>query len=539
MTEKLVLIFKSLVATLLLGSLPVFANKADLEPLIANVNIWDADFDNYSEKFSYLEWKEITPYKTGFLVESDPTKEMIFWGQPVYQVKLNLSQDKKLIQSLHFVVSDQKLNQMADDEFSKVVIRWKNLVSKKLSKESKSMPKMQIGDDYYSRLAWDGPQSIVVLAVIENNGSKRIELIYRERKYGMAMLRRSGKQPELEFNDEPSPAGETRKLTAQEKSIMGLASKASLQKALSIEDNFDAEWPKLVKTSSPDIMIIKEDDEAGEFIYHSPNYEFISDVKLSQNVIKNFSTLFEATRLYCQQMPLSLVKAHIPDGEMKFKILLFGNRQDYLKNGGPQSSAGVYYPNTGTILVPLSSLGVKKVGSGFMFDYKSSNKALPHEITHQLTNTEYLSAGARGWFSEGLAEYVAMTAYRSGKFMVNANLKDIRASVTEGSKKDGKGRYLGDEFTAPDLKNFMMMDYKEFVINANLNYGLGALLTYYFLHMDGEGERKRINAFLVSLNEGKKGEEAIKMLLDGRSYDELEADIAKAWRARGVKINFK
>lgn len=401
------------------------------------------------------------------------------------------------------------------------------------------MPKMQIGDDYYSRLAWDGPQSIVVLAVIENNGSKRIELIYRERKYGMAMLRRSGKQPELEFNDEPSPAGETRKLTAQEKSIMGLASKASLQKALSIEDNFDAEWPKLVKTSSPDIMIIKEDDEAGEFIYHSPNYEFISDVKLSQNVIKNFSTLFEATRLYCQQMPLSLVKAHIPDGEMKFKILLFGNRQDYLKNGGPQSSAGVYYPNTGTILVPLSSLGVKKVGSGFMFDYKSSNKALPHEITHQLTNTEYLSAGARGWFSEGLAEYVAMTAYRSGKFMVNANLKDIRASVTEGSKKDGKGRYLGDEFTAPDLKNFMMMDYKEFVINANLNYGLGALLTYYFLHMDGEGERKRINAFLVSLNEGKKGEEAIKMLLDGRSYDELEADIAKAWRARGVKINFK
>lgn len=539
MTEKLVLIFKSLVATLLLGSLPVFANKADLEPLIANVNIWDADFDNYSEKFSYLEWKEITPYKTGFLVESDPTKEMIFLGQPVYQVKLNLSQDKKLIQSLHFVVSDQKLNQMADDDFSKVVIRWKNLVSKKLSKESKSMPKMQIGDDYYSRLAWDGPQSIVVLAVIENNGSKRIELIYRELKYGMAMLRRSGKQPELEFNDEPSPAGETRKLTAQEKSIMGLASKASLQKALSIEDNFDAEWPKLVKTSSPDIMIIKEDDEAREFIYHSPNYEFISDVKLSQNVIKNFSTLFEATRLYCQQMPLSLVKAHIPDGEMKFKILLFGNRQDYLKNGGPQSSAGVYYPNTCTILVPLSSLGVKKVGSSFMFDYKSSNKALPHEITHQLTNTEYLSAGARGWFSEGLAEYVAMTAYRSGKFMVNANLKDIRASVTEGSKKDGKGRYLGDEFTAPDLKNFMMMDYKEFVINANLNYGLGALLTYYFLHMDGEGERKRINAFLVSLNEGKKGEEAIKMLLDGRSYDELEADIAKAWRSRGVKINFK
>ena len=195
-------------------------------------------------------------------------------------------------------------------------------------------------------------------------------------------------------------------------------------------------------------------------------------------------------------------------------------------------------PSKGVIMVPLSSLGVKKVGSRYMFDYKVSNKTLPHEITHQLTNIEYFRPGAKGWFSEGLAEYVGATAYRSGKFMVNGNLNDIRSYVTEGSRKDGRGRYLGTDISAPDLKQYMLMSYGSFVANGNFNYGLGALITYYFLHMDNDGDRKNVNAFLTALNDGKVGEEALQVLLAGRSFDELEVDITKAWRSRGVKIEF-
>ena len=35
------------------------------------------------------------------------------------------------------------------------------------------------------------------------------------------------------------------------------------------------------------------------------------------------------------------------------------------------------------------------------------------------------------------------------------------------------------------------------------------------------------------------GEEALKALLSGRTYDELEVEIFKAWKSKGVKINFK
>jgi len=317
------------------------------------------------------------------------------------------------------------------------------------------------------------------------------------------------------------------------------SSKAKLVEKFTLKDNFDAEWPKLVKSFTPEITVVEEDKENKVFTYHSPNYEFVSDVQLSKSVLKNFSTLFEATRNYCQELPLSLVKAHIPDKTVRFRILLFGTKGEYYKNGGPQGSAGVYRSGSGEILIPLTSLGVKKVGSKYTYDYKSTNKTLPHEIAHQLTNTEYFRPGARGWFSEGLAEYIAVTDYRSGKFMVNGNRRDIVDYVTDVSKRDNRGRRLGTEITAPDLKEFMLMSYSEFTSNGNFNYGFSALITYYFLHMDGEGERKNLNNFLKALNSGKVGEEAVNELLAGRTFDELEKAITKAWRSRRVKIMFK
>ena len=43
---------------------------------------------------------------------------------------------------------------------------------------------------------------------------------------------------------------------------------------------------------------------------------------------------------------------------------------------------------------------------------------------------------------------------------------------------------------------------------------------------------------MKALQAGKKGEEALEVLLNGRSYEELEEDIQKAWRTRGVPLKF-
>jgi len=309
-----------------------------------------------------------------------------------------------------------------------------------------------------------------------------------------------------------------------------------LKKTYNLEDNFDAEWPSLVSIDLDiEIEVVSEDDE---FVYHSPNYAFISDVKLSKNVVKKFAALFEATRQFCKELPVSTIKARVPDGSFRYRILLFETKESYVNAGAPPQSAGVFKSGTQEVLVPLTSLGVKKVGSSYMYDYKGTNKTLPHEITHQLTDREYYSIGSRGWFTEGLAEYVGVTDYRSGKFMVRSNRKEIIEYVTAYGDKNKGGRALGETIQVGDLKTFFMQPYDQFVANAQLNYGVGLLITYYYFHLDGGGDRVAITNFLKALKEGKKGEQALEALLNGRSYEEMEEDIAKGWKSKGVKLVF-
>lgn len=483
---------------------------------------------------------------------------MLLWGQPVRQLVLKLNNDTKLTRALCYrVITEKQATEMTNEEIIKDIVKWRTMINKELRTKSIQLPKTKnsFGRDITS-VAWVSDNYVVTFKVYSKKNIIKVDLTFHEPKDGLTQLgleNKTGSNKMVEEMPKPDsqPAQAEDPTTSvvdsgpyveSEKSMresISLGGTRALQLKYSVKENFDADWPKLIKSDAPEITIIKENQEENVFIYQSPNYEFISDVQISKNIIKNFSTLFESTRLYCQEIPLSMVKAHMPEDTVKFKILLFESESSYYKNGGPPGSAGVYMPSSGFIMVPLSSLGVKKVGSRYMFDYKVSNKTLPHEITHQLTNTEYFNHGALGWFSEGLAEYIAATAYRSGKFMVNGNLNDIRSYVTEGSRKDGQGRYLGDELKAPKLKKFMLMSYGEFTLNGNFNYGLGALITYYFMHMEDDGDRKNINLFLTALNDGKLGEDALKVLLAGRTFEELEEDITKAWRTRGIKIEFK
>ncbi|HRQ88220.1 MAG TPA: hypothetical protein PLA50_05445, partial [Bacteroidia bacterium] len=131
----------------------------------------------------------------------------------------------------------------------------------------------------------------------------------------------------------------------------------------SVKPTWDAPWPGTVSVAiDQPIETIKEDAALGEYIYASPHYEFICDVKLNTSVVKRFALLFEATNQVCRELPLGMVK---PFRKERHKIHLFETREAYFAKGGPEGSAGVYIARggEGDILVPLTSLGVKKVGS--------------------------------------------------------------------------------------------------------------------------------------------------------------------------------
>jgi hypothetical protein len=295
-------------------------------------------------------------------------------------------------------------------------------------------------------------------------------------------------------------------------------------------------WPVEIRLAGPvACKVVSEDPKTRRFVYASPGYRFTCDARVTDDAVRNFAVMFEATRAYALRLPLALGGGRERQG--KLDVLLFSRADEYVRAGGSANSAGCF--TKGVVLTPMASLGLREGGTGFSLDAQRPNNVLIHELAHQLTPDAYMVPGALGWFSEGLAEYIAVTPYNWGYFRPDIYGNVVKSYVT-GRGGDGiAGRALGTHLKAPGLKDFMLMPYNQYSgTNANFNYGLGLLVTHYFFHMDGNGNAIRITRFLRGLQAGQRGEAALAPLLGGGSYAKLQADITAAWARMGVDIQF-
>lgn len=327
-------------------------------------------------------------------------------------------------------------------------------------------------------------------------------------------------------------------LCQEERDFLNLNGQSVMPELVSA--SFGSPWPIQIRITGPGTCkVVKEDPKTGVYIYQSPSYRFICDARITEDALRNFSVMFETTRKYVRALPLSMGGAAGPE-EHRRDIVLFSTMQGYAAAGGVPGSAGLYVNHNGLVLVPMESLGLKLVGTGFSIDQGVRHKTLIHELTHQLTPHVYFAPGARGWFSEGIAEYVAITPYSWGYFQPDVHGNVVKARVT-GRGIDNEGGYaLSSKITVPPLQSFFLMPYEVFTgKNAKLNYGFSLLLVNYFFHMDAGGKTKRISDFLLGLHAGKQGEESLKPLLAGGSYQKLEQEISTAWVKMGVEIQFE
>lgn len=304
------------------------------------------------------------------------------------------------------------------------------------------------------------------------------------------------------------------------------------------EHLFSSEWPRNVKSPELEITIVK--DGPDEFIYHSNHYEFIANARLTKVPVSKFAEFFEASRKYLQELPLGNSLAFKED--LKHKVYLFEHIEEYVRAGAPPDSAGVFMSGTGRnfVMVPFASAGLKKSASGYRYDYGASNKTLSHEIVHQVTDPIYYQPGTLGWYTEGLAEYIALTPYNGSTFTVAKAKNELKEYVTSFSSRIGRGRNIGESFEMRNLKHYMNMDYAEFTgLESSLNYGVSALLFTYFAHFEGDKKASNLIAYLKAIKGGANAKESHNILFAGRSYEEVQEDFAKNWRSRGVKISFR
>ena len=300
--------------------------------------------------------------------------------------------------------------------------------------------------------------------------------------------------------------------------------------------NWDKPWPKLVSTSANDFAIEEIESDEG-FVYESEHFQFVADVQLTKSLVKKFAWYFESTLKYIELLPLSMSRTQEDE---KHKVVLFEQESDYFANGGPEGSAGVYIGRSDLVIVPLVGLGVKKAGSRYTVDFDGDNQTLSHEVVHSFTDWPYYEVGARGWFTEGIADYISITPYRSGKYITTKSITAIVDYVTAYGRDGNGGKALGEEIMiGSSLKEFMLQDYEDFTANSRLNYGVAVLIVAYFCDLERDSELENLQNFLIALKEGKKNEGALDVLLNGRSFQDLELSIAKAWRSKQIKLEFE
>lgn len=331
-------------------------------------------------------------------------------------------------------------------------------------------------------------------------------------------------------------------------------------------------WPKEVEVParSIEIAVVTEKPEDKNCVYQSEAFSFHSEEKLAGSVMKEIARTFEATRTLLQTLPWA-IDPKPPVDAGRFRAKFFATRQSYEADGGPENSGGVYMSRDRTFRVPFQSLGLKLLGKTWAKDDDYSNDTIIHEITHQLMH-DYL-AFLPTWVIEGTAEYTEMLPYKAGRFRAAAHESGFKEYLQIA---ESRGVGLSDINVAGHL----MLKDEDWRTQAQSGgiaqfrlYFASCVMVYYFCHIDGDGKGTRFLKYLDKIAEARGawnaffanplvkveketgryswpigkvtppafkqdeeyGFEQMQILMDGRTPEQLEAEMKAGFKKIGIK----
>lgn len=309
-------------------------------------------------------------------------------------------------------------------------------------------------------------------------------------------------------------------------------------------------WPSYYQGSnSPDIEFIRFDESRKAYLYRTRHFDFYIDKDISKSTVSQCVAVFDTIVEALDSLPLQLDA--VPRGDRpRFEALLVATKESYYRNGGIPNSGGVFMPSKNLTMIPFSSLGIVQRGNKWVFDGSKRNfEVLLHELTHHSTSHW---RGMPPWFEEGLADYMSVMPYRSGRILFTNPGNAVALSIRD-YKKTRLEPYIFPKNTYQmlDTKTLFNLDRRTWnggmgdPLVSSRNYSSSMALMYYFMHEDGD----RDGSHLIQWMHAWRAAAATRQfdqydalveehLLRGRSHEELEEDIRSAMTKKGVRINF-
>ncbi len=274
-------------------------------------------------------------------------------------------------------------------------------------------------------------------------------------------------------------------------------------------------WPEIVEveTRTLEVAEVADAGRAGWRVYRTDHFEFHSQAELTRSLVKDIARVFEATLKLVDSLPWT-IQPTPPEGS-HYLAELYQTRSAYQAAGGPANSGGVYIPSEKKFMVPFESLGVKRLGGRLTRAEGYEVNTLIHEITHQAMHfwLRYLPK----WFIEGSAEFTEVTPYNHGKFRVDR--------IQAGLKDHLEDFYRHSQTSLYPIEALLTMTHREWAaVSTSYSaqkslYGSSLLLTYYFMHLDGDGDGKRMQGFLREVGKLKNDWEAFN-----KDYERYEKE---------------
>lgn len=329
-------------------------------------------------------------------------------------------------------------------------------------------------------------------------------------------------------------------------------------------------WPQKVEVDSRAIEVktISEDPGQQKCVYRSQNFEFIAQDKIAGSVMKEIARTFEATHSLVQALPWA-IEPKPPADPGFYRAKFYVSRENYIAEGAPENSGGVYFSRDRIFRVPFQSLGLTQRGKTWFKDDNYRNDTIVHEIAHQMMH-DFLPF-LPTWVTEGTAEYCEMLPYRAGVFTAGAHGRGIKDYIKEFAARGIKPDAIASVLDHMSMTSEQWRTQSELSRDAQGRlYFASCVLVYYFCHLDGDGKGTRFLEYLdamaeardawakffadprVTRNEdgsfrysgielpkqtrkGDYGLEQLGILLGGRSAGELHKAVIDGYKKIGVR----
>ncbi len=294
---------------------------------------------------------------------------------------------------------------------------------------------------------------------------------------------------------------------------------------LSAEDQlFLAEWQKKqpIKVVLPDVVgvdtaqvkaeVVSEDAAAEKFVYRTAHFEFESQGKFTQSLLREVARDFEATYELVKALPWG-VEPRPPSGEF-FRARLLKDKAAYFAAGGLPGSGGSYSSREERFLVPFESIGVKIVGKSYAKDSGYDSHTMVHELTHQMMHF-YLDLLPQ-WVVEGTAEYTGILPLKTGRFRVSAAKSGLKDYVDFLKKRTVQGvpePYPLDQLFAITNEQWNSVLGQDSQMAHRL-YFTSYLLVYYFMHLDGKGDGQLFARYFREVSAVERDVEKYRKAID-------------------------